>query len=115
MSKTMTMFHVKRQLATMQYIHTDYGNIAIASNLPLQADLERVLLKHLKKEVDSAYERGETVDWLVQAYKDKTGKELTGNESGDSLNGEVVLDNPRPSGGDKKRANVKPPTKKPEA
>lgn len=113
MSKQMTMFLAKRQLATMKHVHTDYGNIDIALNLPLQADLERVLLKHLKKQVDDAYESGETVDWLVQSYKEKTGRELTVVKSGDSLNGEVVLDNPRPTGDGMKHA--KPTEKKPEA
>lgn len=98
MSKNMTMFNVKRQLATMKCIHTDYGNIGIADDVEILAAIEKPLARILTKRVNEAYESGETLDWLKSAYQEKTGKQLTETNSGDSLNGEVVLDNPRPSG-----------------
>ena len=114
MSKVITMYQVKKMLATMRTIHTDHGDIDISENLLVQSLLEKVLFRHFKKIVDDAYESGETVDWLVEKYKEhkERHKLCTKDEKGVSLDGEVVLDNPRPTGDGK--INAKSP-KKPEA
>ena len=149
MSKNIFLFQIKKQLATMQAIKTAHGDIDISNDVTIQAHLEKLLYRHLKKVVDEAYESGEQVDWLIQSYQDhkehvrnahadlaekeketvqnqiKSMKDdvdsmlkrldesgvLTNQKSGDSLNGEVVLDNPRPTGDGKN--NAKSPNKKP--
>lgn len=96
MSKQLFMFNVKRQLATMRSIKTDFGDIDISNDLVVQSLLEKVLFRHMKKDVDQAYESGEQLDWLTKKYAQHKG--LTNQKNGVSLDGEVVLDNPRPSG-----------------
>jgi hypothetical protein len=114
-NKQLSMFQVKRQLATIQSVKTAYGDIDISQDLTILAALEKLLFRHLKKVIDDAFESGEQLDWLQQQYSNRSlkeahsdlaKKELQTSGNGGSLDGEVVLDNPRLSGDGNKNANT---------
>lgn len=46
-----TKYLIMKQLATMRYIHTDYGDIDLAGDIDLQVDIGQLIDRHVKRKI----------------------------------------------------------------
>lgn len=73
-----TKYLIMKQLATMRYIHTDYGDVDLSSDIDLQVDIGQLIDRHVKRKVKAE----EQLDIFANVGQENTNKDTPKTDHG---------------------------------